>query len=251
MISIVLVTYLKQNQRYLDLCIESLSRQTYKDFEVILISSGEHIPTCPDWVKHTHLEERHHYPEGVNAGVKLTNPDSKYLMLMGDDCFLTETALENMVGALGDNQLIINPLSNCDNASSYTLILGYEQDKEFKQLTQRFYRYDDLKDVFEPMMKAHSVYPPGLIVRPFVCFYATMIPRSVWNKVGKMDPNFKTGQDDVDYCRRAMNLGISSGVVLNAIIWHFGGVTADAALTNDIRQKNIEYYKSKWGDYPP
>lgn len=249
-ISIIVATYLKENQRYLDLCLESISRQTYRDFEVILVSSGEHIPTHPDWVKAHHSPERLHYPEAINFGQKFTDQSSKYLMLMGDDAFMTETALEDMVRTMGDSQFIANPVSNCDNSSFYNLILGYEKDG-FQQMKQRFYRYDDLKDVFEPMMKSRSVYAPGIIQRPFVCFYATIIPRSVWNKVGELDPNFKTGQDDADYCKRAINMGIPSGVILNAIIWHFGGVTADVALNNEIRSKNIEYYRQKWGENPP
>lgn len=251
MVSIIVTTYLKENQRYLDLCLESIAKQTYTDYEVILVSSSTFVPTCPEWVKHHHSPDRLHFPEAINFGQRFTDQSSKYLMFMGDDAFMTETALEEMVKTVGDSQFIANPISNCDNGAFYNLLMGYEKDGQFQQMKQRFYRYDDLSDVFQPMMKSRSLYAPGIIQRPFVCFYATLIPRSVWNKVGELDPNFKTGQDDADYCKRAIGLGIPSGVILNSLIWHFGGVTADVALTNETRHKNIEYYKQKWGESPP
>lgn len=248
LISIILATYLEDNQKYLDLCLNSIASQTYKDYEVILVSSGSYKPTHPSWVQHVHSDQRLHYPEAINLGVSKTKDTD--LLLLNDDCILTENALENMVMGLGKNEIILNATSNCDNHYAYSLIMGYE-DNEFRHLQKRFYRYDELAPIVDKLITAKSIYPPGFIQREFVCFYATIIPRSVWNKVGELDSNFKTGQDDVDYCRRAKKMGVSCGVALNALIWHFGGVSADQCLDDKTRNTNIEYYKSKWGDYPP
>jgi GT2 family glycosyltransferase len=251
MVSIVLVTYLKDNQKYLDLCMESIKRQTFKDYEVILVSSGEHSPTHPDWITHHHSDERLHFADAINHGVRRTNPSSKYILLLSDDCVMTETSLEMLVGTIGEGQMILNPISTCDNNSSYSLVFAYEKNGETKQLTNRFYRYDDLSQDIEYIMKTRSIYPVGIVLREYVAFYATMIPRSVWEKVGELDQNFKTGQEDADYCKRAKQQNIPSGFALNSFILHFGGVTADQVMERPGREQNIKYYKDKWGEYPP
>jgi GT2 family glycosyltransferase len=99
-------------------------------------------------------------------------------------------------------------------------------------------------------MNAQSIYPEGFIIQEFICFYATLIPRTVWNKVGPLDHKFQTGQDDLDYCLRAQNLKIPSMIAIDSLIWHFGGATADLSLTPQIRQENVDYYTKKWGRLP-
>lgn len=191
-----------------------------------------------------------HYPEAVNFGVKQAS-ENKYLFIMNDDVILTKDCLPNLITGIGDSQLIINPTSNCDNFSMYNIIMGYEKNGQFETVNKRFYRYEEWEGIQDNLINARSVYPPGIISRPFVCLYATLIPRKVWNIVGELDPNYKTGQDDVDYCKRAAQKGIYSGVALSSIAWHFGGVTADLALDKETRIENVEYYKKKWGEFPP
>ena len=220
-ISIVVVTHLESNKKYLDSCLQSIANQTLSPdkYETIVVSSGEYQPSLAKWCKGVHVDTRMHYPEAVNYGVKHTDPKSKYLLILNDDTILTKESISNMLMGLGDSQIILNPLSNCDNHFMYNLILGYERNGQFETMNKRFYRYDEWEKIQPNLMNARSIYPPGIVARDFVCFYATIIPRSVWNKVGELDPNFKTGQDDVDYCRRAKKLGIASGVALQSIIW--------------------------------
>lgn len=251
-VTIVCVTYLKENDKYLRLALESVKNQIFDDYELILVSSGDHVPQdIPKWVKHLHHKERHHYPEAVNSGFKLADPSSQYFFMMNDDVILTKNSLKNLVMTAGENDILLNPISNCDNGSKYSLVMGHQKHSEFNRLTQRFYRYDDLKDSFESLMSSDSIYPWGLILQDFICFYATLIPRKTWDKLGGLDPQFKTGQDDVDLSFRAKQMGIPAAFVLNSLIWHFGGATADLALTDEIRKSNIEYFSKKWGMLPP
>lgn len=250
-VSIICATYLKENERYLKLAIDSIVNQSYTNYELIVVSSGEHTPEVPHWVKHLHHNDRHHYPEAINSGVKLADPNSKYYLIINDDVIITKNAIKNMVDVAQDNDIIINPISNCDNHAKYNLIFGYHKNGNFTPLPNRFYRFDDTKNDHDYMMNAESIYPPGFISQDFVAFYATLFPKKTWDKLGGLDPEFKTGADDVDCSYRARDLKIPCGFALNSLIWHFGGTTADLALTPEIRRQNIEYFAKKWGRLPP
>lgn len=253
-VSLIVVTYLEKNQRYLDLCLRSIENLDYpKDsFETIVVSSGAYVPKIPDCAKQVHNINDMHYPEAINFGAENTSLDSKHLLLLNDDTLLTKDSLKNLVHQVGDAECIVGPTSNCDNHFKYHLALGYRKpdSNNLIQLDKRFYRYDDWAPIADELMNAESIYPSGFISQEFVCFYATLIPRKVWDKIGPLDRNFKTGQDDLDYCLRAKENKIPVVIALHALIWHFGGTTADEVLTNSIRNENIEYYKKKWGFYP-
>lgn len=252
-VSIILVTYLAVNDKYLRVCLDAIDNLNYpkESLDVVLTSSGEHKPeNLPEWVTHNHLPERHHFPEAVNSGVACAAKDSKYYMILNDDTIMTKNSLRNLVEVAGDNSIILGPISNCDNQFKYNLFFGYHTKNGVKEMPRRFYRYDDLKDHFDDLMNAQSAYNRGIISQDYLCFYATLIPKKVWERVGEMDPKFKTGQDDLDYSQRAKDLGVPCAVVLDSLIWHFGGATADLALTDEIRKTNIEYFVQKWGRLP-
>lgn len=249
-VSVLIVTYLEQNQRYLDLCLRSVKNLNYPKelLDVLVLSSGEYEPDTMRF-RAIHSSSRLHFPEGVNYGVNHLE-SSKHILILNDDVILHRDSLRNMVESIGDDEIIMGPVSNCDQGWRYHFPLGYVDHNGFNQLEKRFYRYDDLAPVANQLMNDSFIRPPGLLVQSFICFYAVLIPRKVWSKVGGLDPLFKTGCDDLDYCLRCKQMGISSVVQESAMIWHFGGTTADVALTPEIRNYNDEYFTRKWG-VPP
>lgn len=248
-VSIVIATYLKDNQAYLDKCLESIKRQVWEgdfSFEVILVSSGEHIPTVPEYITHYHSDVRMHYPEAINHGVKLTNPESRYLMLLNDDTILARHTLATMAYKCSVGPVILNAMSNCDNGWMYNARIVLKNGIDEMHLSKRFYTLHELDRFHEAIM--HHPRGADILLRvPYVCFYGTMMPRYVWNSVGGLDPKFKTGHDDEDFCMRAARLSISSFIDLESFIFHFGGVSANAVITDAEREENKEYFKSKWG----
>jgi GT2 family glycosyltransferase len=113
-------------------------------------------------------------------------------------------------------------------------------------LTDRFYRYDDLKPYFDGMMRARSVYPQGVLITDKLCLFAVLIPRKTWARLGPMDENFNTGQSDFDYSLRAREQNVPRLIALNSIAWHFGGATSGDSFSQEQRDKNAAYFKSKW-----
>src|SRR6478736_211630 len=257
-VSILVVTYLESNQKYLDLCLDSIENLNYpKDrMEVILLSSGEYELMFKESLitVHSHMKTQQHYPESINRGASLADEKTDHYFILNDDVILTKDSLKELVETIGPMECVAQPISNCDNHMRYELQFyagANSLSVPASALLKRFYRYEeDTKDFWQALKYSRSVYPRGILLQEWVAFYATLIPKKVWDKVGPLDPKYKTGQDDIDYCRRAKALKIPAVVCLSSFVFHFGGVTADQVLDWDTRSYNINYYKEKWGEMP-
>jgi GT2 family glycosyltransferase len=232
----------------LDACIESINNLDYPRelLDVVLVGRKSYAPTF-EGVKTVAPESDEFGNEfGQNFGVEHTDPASELLFLINDDVILTRSCLKNMALAAGNQDCLMVPISPCDNAWKYTLHFQFMHNNQAQVVADRFYRYDDLKPYLKSMMNADSVYNPGLVYTDKLCLFAALIPRSTWNKVGRMDEGFSTGQSDFDYSIRCRHLNIPRAVCLNALAWHFGGATSTDTLSAEKRQKNADYFKKKW-----
>lgn len=245
-IGIVCCTYLKDNQKYLNECLKSIKNLNYPQerLDVIVISSGDYVPFVDGSFRSIHQAAQMHYPESCNLGVSQLGPVDHYLLL-NDDTILSKDSLTKLVeGALALPMCIHQPISTCDNWFRYILDMPLG-------LNRRFYRYEDFKDQELKWIQMSESAHKGFMIVDWVPLYATLIPKLIWDKVGPLDENFKTGQDDVDYGRRARANGFGCVINLSSFIFHFGGVTADVALTPEIRNANVEYFRNKYnGDMP-
>jgi len=81
--------------------------------------------------------------------------------------------------------------------------------------------------------------------------WLALIPKKVWDVVGKFDENFRScGFDDADYCIRAKNLGIDT-LHINFPIIHYGTRTLPKLPNHKSdREKNIDYFEKKHGFRP-
>lgn len=247
-VSIICVTYLESNQPYLDLALKSIKNLDFPkdEIEVIVVSSGEYKPFTHGFTNY-HSDTRMHFPEGVNYGVSLAKGDN--FLIINDDVILTRDSLANICRVGENRELVLGPISNCDNYWHYNLPFVYQKDNGYVAVDKRFYRLNEWPDHNE-MMNAQSFQGPGVWFKEFICFYTVFIPRVVWNKVGTLDGEYKTGQDDLDYCKRAYRSGIACGIVSNALVWHFGGVASSQVLTDEERAFNIKKYFDKWKELP-
>lgn len=247
-VSIIIPTLSAKTKRYLDLCIESIRGLDYpkESLEVILSTPPSYCPTYEGVTTVLHSRERE-FAEAVNIGVERSDPNSKHIMLLSDDVIMTPDSLKHLVMTAGDSEGLFAGISNCDNYWKYHLAFEVENKGERLAVNERFFRLEDVGFMVPAMMKAKSLYPPGAIRTDTLCFYATLIPRAVWNKLGVLDEGFKTGYEDTDYCERAKRAGIQMHIVLNALIWHFGGVTSSDTLTTAVREQNKKLFLDKWG----
>lgn len=251
-VSIIVTSYLPENKRYLDLCMRSIANLDYPRelLDVIVVTRPGYAPMYDDAVTIAPDREEFGCAESVNFGISWASEDSKFIWTLNDDVIVTRDSLKNLVQLAADNEIILNPTSNCDNFGLYDLILGFMSNDSLVTVRDRSYTYEDLSAKAEHLMNAKSFYPQGLITQPHLFFYATLIPRRVIEKLGLFDEKFKTGQDDIDYSKRAKAQNVSMAIALNAVVWHFSGATANKTMSEDMRCRNLLYFKEKWGEFP-
>ncbi len=254
-IAIILTTFIEKNKHYLDQAIESIHRVDYDNLQIILVGKKSYKPYYEGVL--TVAPDSDEFPNsaGINFGVKYVDQDAKYIFIMNDDAILTKNSLKNLVRDVGDDKAIANALSPCDNYLVYRFPMGFKKDGRDVILADRFYTYDQLKENFNEMMEAKSYFEmdhlkSGHIVINWLCLYASLFPKKCFDDVGPWDENYQTGQDDLDFCIRAKQHGYEFRMVLDSLIWHFGGVSAATTTNFSRRIKNIEYFKNKWGFWP-
>ncbi len=235
------------SQRYLDLCIKSLERQTFRDFEIVVVSSGTQKPVVDTWATHFHSNEQIHFPAAMKKAYSLTDPESQMILILNDDTILSKYCLEELVKC--PEQVIANPLCNSDLGRRYSLSLGINTSGGIAIYDRAQYVYEEAAHLFEDIVENSVVYPNGLIHPEWTAFFCTLVHRKTYDLIGGIDPIFQTGKDDLDFCLRARKLGFVPSIIMSAFVFHFGGATADKHLTKESREFNETYYKNKWN--PP
>lgn len=245
-VSVLIATYLPEAQRYLDASLRSLKAQTFQDFETILVSSGDYLPKASVDIHH-HSATRLHFPAAISKAYELSCRDSEYCLLLNDDCIMSKTCLEELVGTMASApvEMILGPRSNCGPIMGfYHTLSGFVLNGQPITLGPQF-RYQDVEPYIDNLIENPIPYPSALVKIPFSPFFCTLIRRSTYEKVGRIDPNFKTGSDDSDFAKRAADLGIGCYVAFHASVAHASGVSADLSLTDEDRAFNHKLFAEK------
>lgn len=235
-VSVIVTHHLNENQKYLDLCLESIMKSTGVDMEVIVMSDCKERPSVPPKVKLFWNPEFSYAGEKVNKAIKdYASETSKYFMLISDDVMVASHTIATLVEAAGDNAIIQNPMCNGDNGSQFYVQLPFPVKMTAEELK------DPQEVWYFPQL------PKILIPRDFVSFYCTLIPRKLWNEVGELDAALDYRHNDQDYCWRARKLGAQAIVNLGAFALHFGDVTLPKVSTmSELDECTKRFYK-KWG----
>ncbi len=240
-LSVLIACYGEQSQRYLNLCLKSLNSQTFQDFETVIISSGDSKPVTRmrDWrVTHIHSPKRMHFPAAITRAYEISDHTTECILLLNDDAIMAKDCIEKMLHVATNVPVIVNPRSNCDDNSRF-----YFTDSPFRKLQ---YRIEEMEDLCDQAIGFDDRFPFTLIKQPMVHFYCTMLQRKIWNEVGGVDINLRTGYDDRDFCIRAGRKGYESIVAMHAYALHASGATADLHLSQNDRNFNEEYFKQKF-----
>lgn len=245
-ITAVVTTFSDTIGDYLKYTLESLLSQEGVDLEVILVSSQNIDPLAPPNVKVFKQPRNKSNCQNVNFGFRQARPESTLFFTVNDDVILSKNSLKSLAETSSKNY-IANAMSNNDNHWLYLA--------DFKVGDLVFPRYCRVDDrVFKELAEAVMGYSlennglPTLLLQHFVCTYATMVPRKIWEDLeGYDDKNLGVAGTDVDFCLRARQLGVQSVVTNQAFIFHAGGVTSSETLNDTIRAKDRELFKAKWG----
>ncbi|MBW3015153.1 glycosyltransferase family 2 protein [Candidatus Woesearchaeota archaeon] len=107
-VSIIILNY--NGKRFLKDCINSVLKQTYKDYEVILVDNGssddsaEYVKKQFPSVKVVRNEENLGFAEGNNLGVR--HAKGKYICLLNNDTVVNKEWLEEKMKIIEGNPLV-------------------------------------------------------------------------------------------------------------------------------------------------
>lgn len=112
MVSIIVPTY--NNQGTIKRCIESLTKQSYSNVEIIIIDDGstDKTPEIIDFqsCQDDRIKVIHKKNGGVssarNTGLDIVK--GYYITFCDSDDFFEENAIEKLVGKVGDNELVVS-----------------------------------------------------------------------------------------------------------------------------------------------
>lgn len=246
-LSVLIASYGPQSQKFIDLAYKSLEAQTFKDFEVIHVSSGDFKPNVPIG-NHIHNFDRLHYPSAISHAYQYSDKSSEYIFLMNDDVILHKDCLKNMIEISEKSDILVNPMSSCQNGRWYQAPLGF-QDKDGNTFLyqKNQYLYEEMAPYAEDIIERSIVHSAMFFYTEWVAFFGTMMRRATYDRIGGICTDFQTGADDLDFSIRAKKIGIQCGIITNASLLHFSGISANLHLSQESRNFNKELFKERHG----
>lgn len=235
LVSVIVTHHLDENREYLDLCLKALNLSIGVDFEVLVMSDAKTKPDIPNTMKLIHYQKETKCLQKVDDALFLCDPNSKYTLLLSDDVIVSKYTLRSLCFSADCMEGIFIPMSNSDMRSQYaTNIFLQRTDKELRLETDmdiaQIRGWEDSIIHFQP--ERFLIVPV-----PWVTFFCTLIPKSIWKKVGGLDHALETRFNDHDFCIRAAKLGIRSYISFETFAFHFGSKTLNK-MTISLDEKN-------------
>ncbi len=209
--------------KHLEVCLKSISRQSCKDFKVIIVDNGSKDDSV-NFIKNNFPEIeliQENYNSGfsiaVNTGIKkaLENSDCDYILLLNNDIeceinFFEEMKngfVEKSIGAVGCKMLNFYNRKIIDDTGNFIKLIGSP------------YRRGSLEKDIGQYNKPEYVFG--------VCAAAAIYKKEVFNEIGFFDEDFFAYYEDVDFCFRMQLFGYKCFYNPKAICYHKRGGTTE------------------------
>ncbi|RKM59483.1 glycosyltransferase family 2 protein [Butyrivibrio sp. XB500-5] len=213
-VSVVIPCY--NSIKFIGACIKSLRKQTFKDFDVIIVNNGstdgsaDYVRRDFPEVKLIDLPKNTGFSCAVNTGIKAS--DSEYVFLLNDDTACDEHAIEALVASMEKNKrafavqakmLQMKHPELIDDSGDYYCALGWA--------------FSPGRDKDESKFKKKALLTSA-------CAGAALYRRSLFaeDKVGLFDEAHFCYLEDVDIGYRARLKGYENICEPGAIVYHEG-----------------------------
>ena len=238
MISVVVLNF--NGKRFLDDCLSSLAKQTYRNFEVIVVDNAssdgsvEYLESHYPWVKLAKNSENLGFAAGNNVGIRQACSD--YILTLNNDTIADCHLLQNLIAPMFDKSVgscaakIVFPDGRINSAGICISRSGAAWDRGmFEQDTGQ---YNAQVEVFGP------------------CAGAALYRKEMLEEIGLFDEDFFLYMEDVDLAFRARLAGWKCIYVPQALVTHHHGGTAGfgSNLSVYYGNRNIIWYAVK--DFP-
>lgn len=211
-VAVIIPNY--NGKKYLNDCLKSLEKQTYRDFSVIVVDNGsedgslEYLKNNFPSVRVISLGSNTGFANAVNEGIRAS--DSKYVFLLNNDTVCDEGAIESLVKVLDSKPKVFSAQAKMlrmkephlvDDAGDYYCALGWtvvpSKDKESELFSKR-------KQITS------------------ACAGAAVYRREVFDKIGMFDEAHFCYLEDVDVGYRARLFGYDNVMEPSAVVYHVG-----------------------------
>lgn len=226
-ISVIIPNY--NGKQYIEGCLKSLQKQTYKNFEIIFVDNGS-LDGSRSYMRENYpeiemilLDKNYGFSCAVNRGIKQSK--GKYIVLLNNDTEVEPTWLENLVGCIESDPLIFSCCSKMvrhqerhliDDAGDVYFVLGWAHKRGDGKSIQL---YEKTEEVFSS------------------CAGAAIYRRAVFDEIGYFDESFFAYLEDMDISYRARIYGYKNMYCSNAIVYHIGSATSGATRHNSFKVK--------------
>ena len=206
-------------ERFLETCLSSLRRQSFKDFEVVLADNGstdgsvEFVARNFPEVRIVRLPENRGFSAAVNAGIK-ASPAAEHVVLLNNDTEVDPGWLEALVEA-------------ADRHPEAGLFASKLVD--FRNRRQLDGAGDALRASGLPYRLGHGEVDRGQFDREtFVfsaCAAAALYRSSLFGEIGLFDEDFFSNCEDGDVSFRAQLAGHRCLYVPRSVVYHVGSAS--------------------------
>ncbi len=243
MISIIVLTY--NNLEYNKKCIRSILNNTaYPNYELIVVdnqSTDGTIEYLKELEKEAHPQlqiifnqENSGFAGGNNLGIKVSKGD--YIMLLNNDTVVTRGWLTNMVKHMTLKQDIGMCGAVTNSIGNEAMIrVQYHNEKELQEFA---YQY-----TFEHMGEEYTD-------ADRLAMFCTLIRKSIIDKVGGLDEQYKVGMfEDDDYAQAVTREGYRLVMTEDVFIHHINNASfkkLEDVVYQKIFQENKAKFEKKW-----
>ncbi len=221
LVSLIIVYW--NSAKYLSRCLKSISLQSFKNFEIIIIDNGSSDQGLKDLEKNyskLHLSIEHPksnigFAAANNLGAQLAR--GKWLVLLNTDAFPEPDWLEKLISASRSHPEIASFSSRQiqANAPSYLDATG-----DAYHVSGLAWHIDSDYPSEHYGLESRKIFSP--------CAASAMYLRQAFEDVGGFDEDFFSYFEDVDLGFRLQLRGYRSFYVSDAIVHHVGSATLGA-----------------------
>jgi len=213
-------------------CLTSLLKQTFKDFEIILVDNGsadksidytkENFPE----VKIIRLDKNYGFAKAINKGAKASN--AKYVVFLNNDTEVDKNWLKNLINCAENHREAISVNSKILNFYDRKIIDGV--GILINEVGQARSIGWDEKDLGQFEKQQYIFGATG---------GASLFRRQEFTAVGGFDENYFMYCEEVDFAFRAQFLGFKFIYCPKAVVYHKHKATAKKL------PQHVEYWQFK------
>ena len=241
----VIIVPFHNNPVYTWQTIESIEKNTYADYQLILVDNGSTSKLIPSSERLHHkvirLEKNEGFSKAANVGINyaLEKSNCDAIVLLNNDVIVGPNWLGWLWSDLKQGQKrfkdyrfgMIGPVSN--NAA---------RDQKVKPIA------DSLEKLEEAVIQYRREKEGQIVPTSFLSGFCLMIERYVFDEVGLFDERFSPGGfEDNDFCIRCAEHGILGLISFSVYVHHFGQKTFQTinVAPLSMRLKYFQKYKKK------